>query len=178
MVLWPHQMLHTWKLQELGFEQTTSVYMLNLCNSPFSSHLFLCPLANVFTNMWRCCQVQGIRLGFYLISSFFVCCKLVLREKRLTPGSREALFSQAATNLWVPLKVERSKLQAEHLRPKCISLSRMHGGPAVNELIWEPHISALMAKVWLGLLVKGVDPEQRVQRWIPVQVDQSNWLSR
>lgn len=34
-----------------------------------------------------------------------------------------------------------------------------------------------MAKVWLGLLVKGVDPEQRVQRWVPIQVDQSNWLS-
>lgn len=50
MVLWPHQILHTWKLQELDFEQTTSVYMLNLYNSPFGSHLFLCPLGLQFPN--------------------------------------------------------------------------------------------------------------------------------
>lgn len=99
-----------------------------------------------FSNTWKCCQFQGIRLGFYLIASFFVCYKLVLRDKRLTPGSREALSSQAANNLWVQLKVERSKLQVEHLCPKCISLSHMQarqlqGGCAGNEAdLRTPHL--------------------------------------
>lgn len=134
MVLWPYQILHTWKLQELDFEQPTSVYMLNLCNSPFSSHLFLCPLASGFAAFWHVKMLSGLgNKTQILFVSFFVCYKLVLREKGLTSGSREALSSQDANNLWVQLKAERPKLQIKHLHPTFVSLSHMQGGCAVHE---------------------------------------------
>lgn len=160
-MLWAHQVPHLWKLKDLILEQTTSVYTFNLCSSPFRSHLFLCPLANGFAFFLFFFPTKTLSsLGndwFYFACCFLcLCYEMSLREKKLTPESREALSSWAANILSLQYKVKRPKLQVKHLQPYCVLLSDMQVMQqqevcAINEHDLKTVCCKATAEAWLRL---------------------------
>jgi len=94
---------------------------------------------------------------FYFACCFLcLCYEMSLREKKLTPESREALSSWAANILSLQYKVKRPKLQVKHLQPYCVLLSDMQVMQqqevcAINEHDLKTVCCKPTAEAWLRL---------------------------